>query len=70
VDEMPDAGSFADLRAGIDDGGFMLVVGHSCGRFRGLLSFSGTLPPCCDTVSKRQSDVHEMNAMIHHLVER
>ncbi len=28
MDEMPDAGSFADLRAGIDDGGFVLVVGH------------------------------------------
>lgn len=33
VDEMPDAGSFADLRAGIDDGGFVLVMGHGQ-RFR------------------------------------
>lgn len=28
VDKMPDAGTFANLGAGIDDGGFMLVIGH------------------------------------------
>lgn len=50
VDEMPDAGSFANLCAGIDDGGFMLVMGHR-DKDSGM---SGTLPPCCDTVSKRQ----------------
>jgi hypothetical protein len=49
VDEMPDAGTFANLGAGIDDGGFVLVMSHR-DKDSGV---SGTLPPCCDTVSKR-----------------
>lgn len=55
VDEMPDARSFADLGAGIDDGGFVLVMGHGFWTLEGIAGISGTLPPCCDTVSKRQA---------------
>lgn len=55
MDEMPDARSFADLRAGIDDGGFVLVMGHGFWTLTDVADISGTLPPCCDTVSKRQA---------------
>jgi hypothetical protein len=62
VDEMPDAGSFADLGAGIDDGGFVLGVGH----WVGFLGFQTRYRRAVTRSASAFFDVQGVNAIIHH----